>query len=108
MLADDPAPLAGGEEPVREDEEDLVQVTGTMKWFDATRGFGFLVSDDIDGDVLVHFSVLKSMTGAAFPKARSSNAWFRSRKGGSRPAGFCPSISQRRNAGSFPHCAGAI
>jgi CspA family cold shock protein len=33
--------------------------TGRVKWFDATRGFGFLVSDDCDGDILIHFSVLK-------------------------------------------------
>jgi CspA family cold shock protein len=68
MLADDPAPLVGGEEHMREDEEDLVQVTGTMKWFDATRGFGFLVSDDIDGDVLVHFSVLKEHDRRSLPE----------------------------------------
>ena len=48
--------------------EDLVHVTGTMKWFDATRGFGFLVSDDIDGDVLVHFSVLKEHDRRSLPE----------------------------------------
>jgi CspA family cold shock protein len=68
MLADDPAPLAGSGEFVREGEEDLVQVTGTMKWFDATRGFGFLVSDDIEGDVLVHFSVLKEHDRRSLPE----------------------------------------
>ena len=29
---------------------------GQIKWFDATRGFGFVVSDEVDGDILVHFS----------------------------------------------------
>ena len=38
---------------------ELPPVTGRVKWFDATRGFGFLVSDSIDGDVLIHFSVLR-------------------------------------------------
>jgi cold shock protein len=33
--------------------------TGYVKWFDATRGFGFLVPDDGGGDILVHFSVLR-------------------------------------------------
>lgn len=33
--------------------------SGYIKWFDATRGFGFLVPDDGSGDVLVHFSVLR-------------------------------------------------
>jgi CspA family cold shock protein len=68
MLADDPAPLAGGGGSMRQDEEEFVQVTGTMKWFDATRGFGFLVSEDIDGDVLVHFSVLKEHDRRSLPE----------------------------------------
>ena len=34
--------------------------TGSVKWFDATRGFGFVVPDDPSvGDILVHFSVLE-------------------------------------------------
>ncbi|HEX8585242.1 MAG TPA: cold shock domain-containing protein [Allosphingosinicella sp.] len=39
-----------------------------MKWFDATRGFGFLVSDQIEGDVLVHFSVLKEHDRRSLPE----------------------------------------
>jgi len=42
--------------------------TGRVKWFDATRGFGFLVSDDIEGDVLVHFSVLKEHGRRSLPE----------------------------------------
>jgi CspA family cold shock protein len=34
-------------------------VKGRVKWFDATRGFGFIVSDEVDGDILIHFSVLR-------------------------------------------------
>jgi cold shock protein len=35
-------------------------VEGHVKWFDATRGFGFIVPDDEQlGDVLLHFSVLR-------------------------------------------------
>jgi CspA family cold shock protein len=33
--------------------------SGLVKWFDATRGFGFIVPDEDDGDILVHFSVLR-------------------------------------------------
>lgn len=37
-----------------------VAVSGVVKWFDVTRGFGFIVADDPEhGDVLVHFSVLQ-------------------------------------------------
>jgi len=32
---------------------------GIFKWFDATRGFGFLVADDGLGDILIHFSLLR-------------------------------------------------
>jgi CspA family cold shock protein len=39
-----------------------------MKWFDATRGFGFLVSDEVEGDVLVHFSVLKEHDRRSLPE----------------------------------------
>ena len=45
-----------------------LQCTGRVKWFDATRGFGFLVSDDCDGDVLVHFSVLKEHGRRSLPE----------------------------------------
>jgi CspA family cold shock protein len=39
-----------------------------MKWFDATRGFGFLVSDEARGDILVHFSVLKEHDRRSLPE----------------------------------------
>lgn len=32
---------------------------GRIKWFDATRGFGFIVPDDGTPDILLHFSVLR-------------------------------------------------
>ena len=49
-------------------DEGLLRVTGTMKWFDATRGFGFLVSDQAKGDILVHFSVLKEHDRRSLPE----------------------------------------
>lgn len=56
-----------------EDEDHLVApdafaVTGRIKWFDATRGFGFLVSDQCDGDILVHFSVLRDHDRRSLPE----------------------------------------
>jgi len=50
------------------DEAELSPVTGRVKWFDATRGFGFLVSDDVDGDILIHFSVLKEHGRRSLPE----------------------------------------
>jgi len=49
-------------------EEELIRLTGAVKWFDATRGFGFLVSDEADGDILIHFSVLKDYDRRSLPE----------------------------------------
>ena len=59
-----PELMAAGDEPVPEG----LQCTGRVKWFDATRGFGFLVSDDCDGDILIHFSVLKEHGRRSLPE----------------------------------------
>ncbi len=48
--------------------KELAQVTARVKWFDSTRGFGFLVSDEVDGDILVHFSVLKEHGRRSLPE----------------------------------------
>ena len=55
-------------QPIEPHSEALVQVTGTVKWFDATRGFGFLVSDGANGDILIHFSVLKEHDRRSLPE----------------------------------------
>ena len=69
LLASQLPPAApGGEELAHADGETLIKVKGRMKWFDATRGFGFLVSDDVSGDVLVHFSVLKEHDRRSLPE----------------------------------------
>lgn len=49
-------------------EEEAVTVTGTVKWFDAMRGFGFMVADNGMGDVLIHFSVLRDHDRRALPE----------------------------------------
>ena len=47
---------------------DMAAVTGQVKWFDATRGFGFVVSDEIEGDILLHFSVLREHGRRSVPE----------------------------------------
>jgi Cold shock proteins len=69
-LADPPPPVMKPEDSPAAPE--LPAVIGRVKWFDATRGFGFLVCDGLDGDVLLHFSVLRDQAGAACPRARWS------------------------------------
>lgn len=49
--------------------DDGVRVSGTLKWFDVTRGFGFLVPDEPAlGDVLIHFSVLQPLGRRSLPE----------------------------------------
>jgi cold shock protein len=38
-------------------------MTGTVKWFNAAKGFGFITPDDGSADVFAHFS---SIDGAGF------------------------------------------
>ena len=63
----EPAPAPAPEVEV-EGEGELTPVQARVKWFDATRGFGFLVSDELDGDILVHFSVLKEHGRRSLPE----------------------------------------
>lgn len=41
-------------------EKDGAHVTGTVKWFDPTKGFGFVVSDTGGPDILLHANVLRN------------------------------------------------
>lgn len=49
-------------------EPEMDAIVGRVKWFDATRGFGFLVSDQLEGDVLLHFSVLRDHGRRSVPE----------------------------------------
>lgn len=47
---------------------ELERHSGTVKWFDATRGFGFVVADGDAGDVLIHFSILRDHSRRSLPE----------------------------------------
>jgi len=45
------------------------RLAGTLKWFDVTRGFGFLTTEDPTiGDILLHFSVLQPHGRRSLPE----------------------------------------
>ncbi len=54
--------------PESADSSQMPAITGRVKWFDSTRGFGFIVSDDVEGDVLLHFSVLREHGRRSVPE----------------------------------------
>jgi len=48
-----------GSDVADESAVDLVEVAGTIKWFDVSKGFGFIVPDDGSPDVLLHVTCLR-------------------------------------------------
>ena len=42
-----------------EAELDAIEIAGTIKWFDVSKGFGFIVPDDGTPDVLLHVTCLR-------------------------------------------------
>lgn len=43
-----------------EEREDLRRAEGRVKWFDPSKGFGFIVADDGGPDILLHANVLRN------------------------------------------------
>jgi len=43
-----------------EDEEERFTVKGVVKWFDPAKGYGFIITEEADSDILIHSSCLKA------------------------------------------------
>jgi CspA family cold shock protein len=41
-------------------EEEKIMATGTVKWFNAEKGFGFIAPEDGSADVFAHYSAIAS------------------------------------------------
>ncbi|MBN8808226.1 MAG: CspA family cold shock protein [Sphingomonas sp.] len=71
-VRDEPQPPHGGRQDSEVDDvmaaSDETRHIGSMKWFDVTRGFGFMVDDHGAGDVLIHFSVLQDHNRRSLPE----------------------------------------
>ena len=51
--------LPFGEDLNEEAPVDLIELTGVIKWFDASKGYGFIVPDGGLADVLLHVTCLR-------------------------------------------------
>ena len=50
---------SGAKLPASEVDANIVLVAGSIKWFDVSKGFGFIVPDDDIPDVLLHVTCLR-------------------------------------------------
>ena len=50
---------AGADVTSEIDAVDVVEVAGSIKWFDVSKGFGFIVPDDGSQDILLHVTCLR-------------------------------------------------
>ena len=44
------------------------EISGSIKWFDSVKGYGFISPEDDLGDILVHFSILKDIGRRMLPE----------------------------------------
>ena len=78
LSTDDNKEIKTGSATVSEDQnaasvsEHFDEISGSIKWFDDVKGYGFIEADDAEhrqkGDILVHFSILKEHERGSLPE----------------------------------------
>ena len=54
------ASLARTHDAASENQEEFFTIKGVVKWFDPAKGYGFIITEDVEGDILIHSSCLKA------------------------------------------------
>jgi CspA family cold shock protein len=57
--ADEPGWMIHVDSRPQLEELEMSSTTGTVKWFNEAKGFGFITLDDDQGDCFVHFSAIQ-------------------------------------------------
>ena len=85
-------------------ENDL-RIRGFVKWFDAVRGYGFIVPDDNSGDVLIHFTVVRDAGRRTLPEGATVTCYAVERERG-RQARAIIELDLTTATGPDPETAG--
>jgi CspA family cold shock protein len=59
MVGKEPPRLAGSTQRGEETAPDVFEVSGSVKWFDPSKGYGFIVPDEKLPEVLLHVTCLR-------------------------------------------------